>query len=365
MELREISFYKDFACIAEECTESCCHGWIIPLSDEEYLRFRKEKGKLKMKLLLAMLPSASPAFNASTNTCPFLNKEGLCSLQLEKGHEYLPEVCRMYPRFVRNYGIFEEHYTDLSCIHSASLFVENAGNLKLAVSEGEPLGERDGTNDDYAFLRSLDKTRDDMIRELLEVRTFEELGSLLQRITGYAKKTQNAFLGGQEDFLETESFSEYEGSGISSFPFTTGEYKRLFESSFYHQRLKKRNPTLYGLCQLYFRKYADVFQAEGKWKSASSSFMKEHEDLAGIFSAYYAYYLYQYYFKCFEDYSFQKNTVTGLVHLNMVYVFSVLKAMEAEDKSLSEADFSRIIAVYNRRAYFNDRVLEDMYQCIV
>ena len=363
MELRELSFYKDFSCIAKDCPESCCHGWIIPLTEEDRQRFRKEKGKTGLKLRLAMLPSVEPSFNASTNTCPFLDGEGLCSLQLEKGHGYLPEVCRMYPRFVRNYGIFEEHYTDLSCIHSAALFLENVKNLNLSVSDGEPLGDRDGTNDDFAFLRSLDRTRTDMIRELAGVGTFEELGGILQRITGYAVETQQAFLGGKEDYLETGSFSEYRGKGVSSFPFTVDEYRRLMESSFYHDRLKRRNPTLYRLCSLYFGKYRSFFSSEGKWRQKASSFTARHPDLSGILAAYYAYYLYQYYFKCFEDYSFRKNTVTGLIHLNMVFLFSLL--WEAEENRLFAEDLSRIIAVYNRRAYFNDRVLEEMYQCIV
>jgi lysine-N-methylase len=38
------------------------------------------------------------AFNMDTGDCPLLRKDRLCALQIEKGHEALPAVCRNFPR---------------------------------------------------------------------------------------------------------------------------------------------------------------------------------------------------------------------------------------------------------------------------
>ena len=37
-------------------------------------------------------------FDLAGGSCPLQRPDGLCSLQLEKGHDALPRVCKIFPR---------------------------------------------------------------------------------------------------------------------------------------------------------------------------------------------------------------------------------------------------------------------------
>ncbi|MCR5594384.1 MAG: flagellin lysine-N-methylase [Lachnospiraceae bacterium] len=368
MEVHEISFYKDFTCLGDKCPETCCRGWQIPLSDEDLKRFGQEKGLLKMKILLAMSEHSIPVFNENCSKCPFLTKKGLCSMQLKKGHDYLPEVCRSYPRFIRNYGFFSERYPDLSCIHAASLFTEHIGDLILENTEEEPPCERSGTNDDPVFMEYLKDMRSSMINALMNVETYEKLAEVLDKTDSYALEVQSAYLKGIDDYPATHPFipgtEECAKKEVHPpiFPLRADELNKLMHSSVYHIRLKMTNPRLHELFMLWFGRYHRLVGSQNAWKQTYTGFMRSYPETASYFASYYAYYLYMYFFKCFEDYSFVRNIRIGMIHLSMIFAFCVL--YEKKHSLFDKDSFAHIIAVYNRRAYFSDTILDEMYKVL-
>ncbi|MBQ9333306.1 MAG: flagellin lysine-N-methylase [Lachnospiraceae bacterium] len=376
MKIRQISYFENFKCLEGKCGETCCMGWLIPLDDDDIARYKAEKSVLlKTRLLLAMSEHSVPVFNSSCGECTFHGKNGLCSLQLARGHEYIPETCRSYPRYYRNYGDFEERYLDLSCLEASRNLVRHADELMITETEGPEDCEKTMTNDDSTFLNTLVSIRASFTDALQKVRTYDELISVLYAIDSYSADLQNAYLHGDESYYDMHPFGvELSGGPDSSggpvhlnnarhiFPLSAGEVDSLAHTSLYHNRLKKTNPRLYELFQLYFRKYYRDVASENGWKRACRELTEEYPETVKYLRAYYSYYLYQYWLKTYEDYSFLRNARLGIIHTSMLLLMTVMYVKK--HRSLSPEEFAHVCTVYNRRAFFSEDLINDMYRVL-
>ena len=363
MQLREISFFRQFKCTGSECRHTCCRGWMIPLTAEDADRFRHEKGRLKLSLIAAQSDTDILCFNKGSLECPFHDRDGLCSLQLKRGHDFIPEACRMFPRFYRNYISFEEHYIDPACTEAARLMLMNAGNMQLEASQGEPLSLPCTTNDDEAFLKNMVNARSAMLKRLKDVRDAMSLNEVLCDIYGYSSALQDSFLNGDGDLLYSHPFESYHSQKpLKLFPMDIGIFNDIMGTSFYHERLKKTNPFLYRLCRLYFNDTSSVLTNESSFGKAADDFIKNNKEAVPLSTAYYVYYLYLYFLKSYEDYSFVRNAALGMIHMNMIFMFSMLYSIA--DPSSYPKILPDIISMYDRRACFNDEIMNEMYLCL-
>lgn len=103
-------FYKDFACKCGDCRISCCEGWDISISQKEYydILSLSTSAELQSRIMRAFYvpKSATPDRFAVLNhdwlgRCPLRGEDGLCLLQVEKGEEAIPQLCKQYPRSIR------------------------------------------------------------------------------------------------------------------------------------------------------------------------------------------------------------------------------------------------------------------------
>lgn len=102
------AFYNDFHCLAAECRISCCCGWHISFNKKDYLSLKRQNGSpdlnARMEHGLRRIWKGPLAdihygeFTMENERCPLLREDCLCALQIEKGHDALPEVCRVFPR---------------------------------------------------------------------------------------------------------------------------------------------------------------------------------------------------------------------------------------------------------------------------
>ncbi len=99
--------YTDFKCKAGECRCSCCHGWHITISMEEYysLLGLECSPETRRKLDSGIFRLDNPTrerfaefAKTYTGDCPLHGDDGLCMLQCSNGEDVLPNVCRYYPR---------------------------------------------------------------------------------------------------------------------------------------------------------------------------------------------------------------------------------------------------------------------------
>lgn len=336
---------------------------MIPLTAEDKSRFKQERGLLRLSLNGAMSSRDILCFNKGSGSCPFHNRNGLCSLQLKKGHDFIPEACRMFPRFYRNYKDFEEHYIDPACPEAARLLLENAGKMTLTGSFGEPLSDPCTTNDDPCLLNDMVRVRTAILEKLNGIDDVRTLNRVFNAIRSYSSLLQGAYLKGENNVISSYPFDSFTTSDdLPLFPMNTGVFRSIMNTSFYHMRLKTTNPFLYKLCRLYFDKHYDLMSSQAAWESAVSDFVQKYKEAAGYSAAYYAYYLYLYFLKSYEDYSFLRNASLGMIHTNMIFMFSLL--LSYEEPLLYPDSLADIISMYDRRACFNDEIMDEMYRCL-
>ena len=103
-------FYKEFACKCGECRISCCEGWDITISQKEYydilsLDTSEELGSRIMRAFYIPKDAAPEHFAVLNHDwlgrCPLRGEDGLCMLQVEKGEDAIPQLCKRYPRSIR------------------------------------------------------------------------------------------------------------------------------------------------------------------------------------------------------------------------------------------------------------------------
>ena len=142
MDIRYPHYYKDFACIAARCPDSCCQEWEVDVDPDAAALYRSLSGQLGDKLRSVLQNGedgwASMAITASRR-CPMWRSDGLCEIQAELGHEALCKTCREFPRLTHEYGDFREYGLELSCPEAARLILRSrvTGFLAEEIPGGE------------------------------------------------------------------------------------------------------------------------------------------------------------------------------------------------------------------------------------
>lgn len=118
MILKTPSFYKDFKCIAGKCPDSCCQGWEVDADCESLEYYKTLTGDIKERIdsVLDNDEFGNTIFKlADKKRCPFLNSENLCDMHIAIGGEHTPYTCRMFPRFINDFGGTREMGISFSC----------------------------------------------------------------------------------------------------------------------------------------------------------------------------------------------------------------------------------------------------------
>ena len=126
MKLFAPSYYKDFVCIADRCTHSCCIGWEIdidPSTSKKYASLSDGYGKI---IKNSIEWDETPHFRlCSDERCPHLDKNGLCRIILEFGEDYLCDICREHPRFYNRSAKGMEVGLGLCCEEAARIILSS------------------------------------------------------------------------------------------------------------------------------------------------------------------------------------------------------------------------------------------------
>lgn len=347
MKIKRISIYGEFQCTGADCPASCCKGWRIPLDDKIYQKYLLEKGVLGYRLRSAIRKEEDvTAFRSVFGKCPFWGRDRLCSIQKKHGTEYMPWICMQFPRRLYHLGFFCEEALYLSCPEAAGLFLAQAqqgGHFPFEEIEGEVSYEVNTTNDDKDFLEYLLSAREQLIQMLEKGCRFDS-----KSILDYGRDAQNACLAGK-----ALPFPLAFGNRQERLVMDVAALNKLFFNGFYHPRLKTQSPFLYQLCQKYRREFEILSviredAANRKLDSLRENLYQKVPKLDVILDRYYEYYLQTDFLNIYEDYSFSKNLLFGMVKAHMLWVLIALFAKNR--KTVSNAQVAKIIAVFERRA---------------
>lgn len=161
MKLYAPKYYKDFKCIADKCTHSCCIGWEIDIDEDTLFKYRSLKDGYGKPINESISCEDTPHFNLLPDErCPHLDEKGLCKIIINAGEEYLCHICREHPRFYNYIGDRAEAGVGMSC--------EEACRIIL-------------TSDEYGTFFTLEDGAEEYIPETVALR--EEIYSLLSDIS--------------------------------------------------------------------------------------------------------------------------------------------------------------------------------------
>ncbi|MDE7233279.1 MAG: hypothetical protein K2N37_09440, partial [Lachnospiraceae bacterium] len=286
-----------------------------------------------------------PTFRNSFRGCPFWGTDHLCSIQKKHGAAYMPVVCIQFPRQLYNLKFFCEETLYLACPEAARLFLDSAAEdrpFAFTVTEGNVSYKVNTTNDDREFLDYLLKARDELIQLLENGISFDNMA-----ILHYGQDSQDACL------RQTPLPSPQDYESQEHYRMTCEKIDDWLFNGFYHPRLRTKSPVLYQLCRKYIRKFGRQYRrnpgtADQKLAVLLEGLNKKMPDLENILNRYYEYYLLTNFLDIYEDYSFSKHLLFGIVKTHLLRLFIALYAEDRETINLHE--IATVMAVYERRA---------------
>jgi hypothetical protein len=132
-------YYEKFKCIAGDCEDSCCAGWIIDVDDASYYSYQVEPGAFGDRLRESLVVDGDQKYFRVTedNRCPFLNDKNLCDIITEIGEERICQTCTEHPRYFVVTGDYEQHDISLSCCELGRIFFYDEEPVKYIREELE------------------------------------------------------------------------------------------------------------------------------------------------------------------------------------------------------------------------------------
>lgn len=177
MKLIAPDYYYKFSCIADKCRHSCCVGWEIDIDEDTYSYYKSIGGELgeALQANIAVCDGTASFTLDENERCPFLEKNGLCSLIKELGEASLCDICADHPRFRSFYSERTEIGLGLCCEAAAELILCQKHQVKLITLEDneESLTEDEEyllgyRNQLFAIAQDRDFTVEERLENLLD-----------------------------------------------------------------------------------------------------------------------------------------------------------------------------------------------------
>jgi lysine-N-methylase len=136
-------YYPKFKCSGAQCEDTCCNGWWnIDVDKETYQVYLNSKHETLAPLFKDALnrntsPSANNDFNfgllkmKSDGGCHFLQADKLCAIHHHLGAPALSDTCRLYPRYLNQFGALRENSLGISCPEAAKLILLNSEPMQF------------------------------------------------------------------------------------------------------------------------------------------------------------------------------------------------------------------------------------------
>ena len=159
MKITAPDYYLNFKCTADSCRHTCCAGWEVDIDEKSLERFRPVP-----EIFREIDLYDTPHFRLKEgDRCPFLQENGLCRMIIEKGEDFLCNICRDHPRF-RNFFTGEtELGLGLVCEEAARIILSSAHPLALITLSDD--GENTALPPDEQYIKDL---RARLISEITE-----------------------------------------------------------------------------------------------------------------------------------------------------------------------------------------------------
>ncbi len=154
------NYYKEFSCIADRCTHSCCMGWEIDIDEDSLNKYKAMEGPLGDALRANISEEETPHFILQPgDRCPFLLESGLCRLILAQGEDILCQICTDHPRFRNFWTDRIEVGLGMACEEAARVILSSPEPFTLE------LWEDDGTENAQPEAEAAEPADEDALPE--------------------------------------------------------------------------------------------------------------------------------------------------------------------------------------------------------
>jgi len=162
-------YYKEFACIADKCEDTCCAGWQIVIDKKSLNKYKSLKSDYR-KTVWKKINWLSGTFKQDKEKrCAFLNDCNLCELYLHEGEGSFCKTCRLYPRHIEEFEGVREISLSISCPEAARILMNKMDKVQYLTYEKE--GEEEYEDFDPFLFSMLEDAR----REMLSILQNREL----------------------------------------------------------------------------------------------------------------------------------------------------------------------------------------------
>ncbi|MBR2876383.1 MAG: flagellin lysine-N-methylase [Clostridia bacterium] len=152
------SFYNEFKCTADKCSDSCCVGWEIVVDEKTKNKYKSFGTDFGRKICDSLIEDEDGdiCFKLDERErCPFLNSENLCDIIINCGDESLCDICSEHPRFYNEFSFCTECGLGLCCEEVCRLLLEDEAPLEFIMSDDGAEEEDDEFYRDLYEIREL------------------------------------------------------------------------------------------------------------------------------------------------------------------------------------------------------------------
>ncbi len=143
MNVIEPDFYAAFACIGGDCEDTCCSGMGVVIDKPTYDKYQALTDAVLLPIIQRTVIRNPTSVHPTTYgmvafdgpSCPFLNAEKLCEIQVRLGEDYLSRTCDTYPRTFSQIDGTLERSLSLSCPEAARKILLRPGGISLLTAQ--------------------------------------------------------------------------------------------------------------------------------------------------------------------------------------------------------------------------------------
>lgn len=144
-------YYPKFNCIGPSCEDTCCSGWWnVSIDNETFQKYQQSTQPelaplFKLAVSKNTLPSADNKNNfgmmkmKADGECHFLQEDKLCAIHKFMGAPALSDTCRLYPRYLNQFGSQRERSLGISCPEAARLILLNSEPIQFRSISSDPV----------------------------------------------------------------------------------------------------------------------------------------------------------------------------------------------------------------------------------
>lgn len=367
-----ISLYYLFRCLGGECPHSCCKGWVIPVDEETYGRYRLTAGLYGRYLKFHVKRHKDMyVMRQIAGRCPHHNSDGLCQFQANGQPRLMPLICRVYPRDVVSAGHEIEVTLELSCISMARIFLEHLERLSFLPTEEtmEPIWEMD--NDDPGFYAYLKEDREAILDHVWD--TTKGLDVIWQALYAYVYHIHDLIV--MDRIAEAKRIKiSYERRDIGIYYLerrpTYAFYSlltidRMVLDHINYGNLRLRERRFYQLIRGY-KKYftgdlyaneADRFFDETVRKMMADGYERKYR-------AYFSYCIQEIYLKAYETYHVLRQFLFAVLYVELLMIFDMVDYLDRGGKIAPIERQSEILMLCEQGLRHNTSLTKNLFQII-